>query len=339
MNEKEINLKSTSQDTAEADPIILRETQTTRLVFKPMIVNNIHDQEASVRGEFVFQKKSPGKEWKDCKNFHLNKMKKDECVKLEMKSGEIKTLYEELKNLRLIYQEHGILRGEHRFYLNESNIPKIIKELAKNKNNNLLIQELNKLTSDELSQLSKNVDLTITNIKRKEAVKQFEKMLNEELSEHDWQEWFKNNNWILGTEFIHIIDERAIDIENISDYLVKAYDGFLDIIEIKKPSENMPFWLENKDHNNLIPSSSLVKAIMQSINYIYAVEKESNSIKFSERMGNIKVIKPRCTLIFGRSNDWDKEQHEAYRILNSSYHNLTILTYDHILSRAKQILG
>ena len=30
---------------------------------------------------------------------------------------------------------------------------------------------------------------------------------------------------------------------------------------------------------------------------------------------------------------------ESYRILNSSYHNLTILTYDHVLQRARKICG
>ena len=44
-------------------------------------------------------------------------------------------------------------------------------------------------------------------------------------------------------------------------------------------------------------------------------------------------------MIFGRSNDWNDEQKEAYRILNSSYHNLAIMTYDHVLRRAKRILG
>ena len=62
-------------------------------------------------------------------------------------------------------------------------------------------------------------------------------------------------------------------------------------------------------------------------------------IKFLEKVGNVKTIKPRCVLIFGRSSDWNNDQREAYRILNSSYHNLTIMTYDHVLSRAKRILG
>jgi len=172
---------------------------------------------------------------------------------------------------------------------------------------------------------------------RKRAIEEFEKMLGDDLSEKAWQDWFQKNSWVLGTDFVKILDERHIDTGNISDYLMQAYDGFLDIIEIKKPETTLKFWSSSKDHDNYIPSSDLVKAITQATKYIYEVERESNSLKFTERVG-IKTIKPRCVLIFGRSNDWDNEQKEAYRIFNSNYHNLTILTYDHVLERAKRIL-
>jgi Domain of unknown function (DUF4263) len=119
---------------------------------------------------------------------------------------------------------------------------------------------------------------------------------------------------------------------------MQAYDGFVDIIEIKRPEGSIRFWADTRDHDNYIPSSDLTKAIMQATRYIYEVEREANSVKFLERVGNIKTIKPRCVLIFGRSQDWNSDQREAYRILNASFHNLTIMTYDHVLARAKRML-
>ena len=100
----------------------------------------------------------------------------------------------------------------------------------------------------------------------------------------------------------------------------------------------MKFWGEKKDHENYYPHTDLIKAITQATKYIYEIEREANSIKFLEKSENLKTIKPRCILIYGRSNDWDDEQKESYRILNSNYHNLTILTYDHILTRASRLL-
>ena len=171
------------------------------------------------------------------------------------------------------------------------------------------------------------------------AIKQFEKMLMEDRKETPWQTWFKENSWVLGSEFVRLLDERYIDVQHISDFLMEAYDGFLDIVEIKRPEGAHRFWATTLDHGNFVPSADLTKAITQASKYIYDVEREANSIKFLERVGHVKTVKPRCILIFGRSNDWKSEQVEAYRIMNAAYHNLTVMTYDHVLDRARRIVG
>lgn len=177
----------------------------------------------------------------------------------------------------------------------------------------------------------------LQNQTRIKAVQEFETMLGQNLIEQKWQEWFKRNDWVLGSEFVRILGEREIDTANITDYLMQAYDGFLDIVEIKRPQGSLRFWADGQDHGNCVPSPDLTKAVTQATKYIYEVEREANSVKFLEQVGNVKTIKPRCILIFGRSSNWNDEQKEAYRILNSSYHNLMILTYDHVLKQAKRI--
>jgi hypothetical protein len=174
---------------------------------------------------------------------------------------------------------------------------------------------------------------------RLKATQEFEQLLLKSSSEQEWQQWFKQNSWVLGSEFIKIVEERAIDTENVADFLMQAYDGFLDIIEIKRPDTKQEFWASSKYRDNYIPSTELVGTIMQATNYIYEVERESNSVKFLERVGYIKAVKPRGVLIYGRSSGWNDEQIESFRLLNASYHNLTIMTYDHVLQRAKRMLG
>lgn len=175
--------------------------------------------------------------------------------------------------------------------------------------------------------------------KRVQAIREFKQMLQNDLLEGAWQKWFVANSWVLGSQFVRILDERSIDTSNISDFLMEAYDGFLDIVEIKRPEGGLIFWASSQDHGNFIPSSDLTKAITQASRYIYEVEREANSIKFLERVGGVKTVKPRCILVFGRSEQWCSEQVEAYRILNASFHNITILTYDHVLTRAHRIIG
>ena len=174
---------------------------------------------------------------------------------------------------------------------------------------------------------------------RAKAVKRFEEMLTQNLREPAWQKWFQSNSWVLGSQFVRILDERHIDVQHISDFLMEAYDGFLDVVEIKRPEGGMSFWANMPDHGNYVPSTELTKAVAQATRYIYEVEREANSVKFLERVGGIKTVKPRCILVFGRSQDWDNEQKEAYRIFNASFHNLSVLTYDHVLARAQRIAG
>lgn len=185
--------------------------------------------------------------------------------------------------------------------------------------------------------LSDNVYVAATSIKKISALSELEANLSKDLSEKYWQDWFSENKWVLGSDFAQIIDERQIDTENIADYIMRAFDGFVDLVEIKKPNSGS-FWATTKDHNNYVPSSDLIKAIIQCLNYVHAIEQEANSFKFIQRTKS-KVIKPRCILIFGRSKDWNDEQREAYRILNAAYNQISILTYDHLLIRAKNVMG
>ena len=174
--------------------------------------------------------------------------------------------------------------------------------------------------------------------RRATAVQEFEDMLDSDEVEVEWQDWFKKNDWVLKSDCVRILDERSIDVGSIADYLVEGYDGFLDIIEIKRPEGTLRFWHAVRDHGNLIPSADLVKAITQCQNYLYEIEREMNSRKFAERMG-VAVVKPRSILIFGRSCAWGDDEREAFRILNRSYSSLTIMTYDQVLERARKIIA
>ncbi len=202
----------------------------------------------------------------------------------------------------------------------------------------------------KIGEVAKNYKLIgvgdIDNIaNKKNAVILFEKILNNSTefdksklelgvgkNEEVWQRFFSENSWILGSDFVEILDERRIDVENITDYLLKSYDGFVDIVELKLPSEE--FWT-----TDLIPRSELTSATMQCNRYILQTERKIDSVEFKKKVKNTPIVKPRITLVYGRSVDWKDEQKESYRVLNYSYHNLNIITYDHLLERAKRLIG
>ncbi len=183
-----------------------------------------------------------------------------------------------------------------------------------------------------------DISSAIEHSSRVKALDAFKNALEKDEPESYWQEWFENNKWMLGSEFAKILDERKIDTEHIADYLMKSDDGFLDIVEIKKPN-GMSFWSNSLDHNNHVPSTELIKALTQCRNYLHKIDCKSDSKEFDRRVAKTPIASPRCLLVFGRSNDWDEDKQLAFRLLNSSLNRITILTYDQLYKRAANMIG
>ena len=185
--------------------------------------------------------------------------------------------------------------------------------------------------------LTENLSVAITAAERNRAVSEFEQAISSGYPESYWQDWFSRNKWVLGSEYLNILPERDIDVTDIADYFMTAIDGFLDVVEIKRP--DLPFWTRPDSHGNLCPSAQLTAAITQCLNYLYKIELQSNSVEFMERVEDTKTVKPQCMLVYGRSVDWDDNELKSLRILNAAYHQLHIITYDQLLMRAKLLLG
>lgn len=116
-----------------------------------------------------------------------------------------------------------------------------------------------------------------------------------------------------------------------------SIDGFLDVVEIKKP--NSQFWVGSNSNDILCQlSAELTEAITQCLNYLYRIEQQSDSIKFQKNLLVTKTLKPKCLLVYGHSNNWNDNDKKSLRFLNSLYNQLHIVTYDQILTSAKFLL-
>lgn len=205
------------------------------------------------------------------------------------------------------------------------------------------------LGRNKITEIAKNLGLIDIGdidyvVQRKNAVAHFELLLSDEQAfnqykeklgvaknEEVWQKFFGANQWVLGSDFVDILSERVIDEENKTDIPVKDYDGFVNIIELKLPSAI--FWTAED-----VPTADLTKALMQCARYVTEMERRMNDKKKTDAL-EADILKPRITLIYGRSNEWVKEQREQFKILNSCFHDIAILSYDHVLERAKRIVG
>lgn len=157
-----------------------------------------------------------------------------------------------------------------------------------------------------------------------------------------WQPFLENNRWMFGLSYFVLLNESRVDIWDTADYLFESEDGFIDIVEIKHP--HIDFWQKDrlcgyKKYRNFLQQSEELKgAITQAINYIFQVEKKFSDPDWCRDNGCETPVKPKCTVILGRSNDWQIEEKIAFRLLNDSLHGVEVITFDHLLNRAGKLL-
>jgi len=144
---------STSLNSAEISEIILRETATTQLVFKPTLVNNIKNESACVRGFFYFKKKRINDEWESYKKLNLSQLKADEWIKIEIKSEELLNLYQKLKKFYKLYEERGIPTGENYIIPDIDSFSTIIPFIKEMSEKGELLTIINKIKSFDVEDI------------------------------------------------------------------------------------------------------------------------------------------------------------------------------------------
>lgn len=178
----------------------------------------------------------------------------------------------------------------------------------------------------------------LVSLKKKEnAVLELEKIIQGEFkNEIDIQRFLKKNLWLFGSEYYTFIKEEQINSQNILDGIPKNLDDFIDIIEVKLPTAEL--FRYDTNHNNYYSSSELTKAIAQTQNYIFELEKMTVDDSYQNN-NDCTIIKPRGIILIGSKNELSDGEKQYLRILNSSYHNIHILTYQQLLLRAKNMLS
>lgn len=85
------------------------------------------EQEASVKGTFIFQRKSQKDRWEDYNDLPLSKLRSSEWIKLELKGVEILKLYKRLSDLYQVYYKEGIPFGEAEYVKIDQGLGALLK--------------------------------------------------------------------------------------------------------------------------------------------------------------------------------------------------------------------
>lgn len=334
-----ITTKSTSLTSATGQDIELRVTETSKLIFRPEVVDNPHDQDACVRGNFIFQKKKLLGKWEDYKTLDLSRLKDSEWIKLELKSGELKKLITELDKYYEVFKKFGIRLGETNFVVTPENAREIIVQFLKNPEN---FEKLQDLQIEDLKKL--NLVSSVNSLKS--VLKTWSDNKNNG-DENFWQTFFKDNSWVIAQVFSYpviLFKDKAYvggkSIENkggnIVDFIFK--NGFSDnllVVEIKTPTTNL-MGSHYRDNAYCI-STDLGGSKVQVLKYKDNLQKNYYALR-QESDKTFQVFNPKCMVIIGKIvNGLNEEQKTSFELYRSDSRQVEIVTFDELFQKVQML--
>jgi len=366
---EKITTKSTSLHSAKTNEIVLRESATSRLIFQPVLVDNIKNKDASIDGQFLYQRKGKNDAWEPVEKINLAHLKKGEGVQLALKAGELLTLFNELVDLYTLYKQHGAQLGQATFtksnpalaHLSEMPIDqleailhadaqlsgailsKLLTWATSESDPAQLVNRLLELAPDSLKRLNTSANLQRLN----SAVTLWTKHKND-ANEDLWQTILTDNMAVLEQVFswpVSIVEEKAYvggkGVDNkgggLVDYLVKnQLTNNVALIEIKTPSTLL---LGTEYRAGLYKvSEDLNGGVMQVLNY------KQQLLSSYMNMGTAELFEtfdPKCLLIIGHAgkelNGTNKKK--SFALFRNQLTDVEIVTFDEMVTKTRNLIS
>lgn len=174
-------------------------------------------------------------------------------------------------------------------------------------------------------------------------VDEFDREVSTGHDENWWQTYFSKNILFFQDSYIQRIEKLNVIVAGTQfpDFLVVTSDGYLDILEIKKPGTEL--LKEDRSRHNHYWSTEISKAVSQVENYIDRVTKYSDAIRNKLRDDHnieLRIIKPRGIVIAGKAAEFVGKVKKAddFRLLNEGLKNVEIVPYDELSRRLKNTI-
>lgn len=170
------------------------------------------------------------------------------------------------------------------------------------------------------------------------------------ISEKVWQEQVHGLLRLLYPKYIAGIREvviKGVDRhDKRPDFLLVDANGYIDILEIKKPSVQL-LTRQSSYRNNYVPVRELAGAVQQIEKYIYCLNAwgKDGEQKLQKQLSGklpatvtLKVVNPQGILLLGRSDQFNSQQRDDFELIKRQYkHIAEIMTYDDLVQRIDNI--
>lgn len=337
MSERRIITDSVAPNALETDPIVLRETSTTRLVFKAMIVDK---RDSPVRGCFVWQRKRRDDVWEDITGEVLTRLKAGEGYVLELRSSEVSALLQAIQDRREIYEAHGIRYGQ-RDYFAGADLPDIVRRILQEPDSELAAA-LRALDPESLLSLGHSVDIS----KLDALLEEWE--INENNNEEGyWQDLLTRNSWVFsqltGTPVVLVRERAYVGGKGISnrgggivDYLLaNALTENASLVEIKTPGAAL-CTSQYRTSGAYGIGDDVVGGVVQVLGYRETFMREIVTLR--ESSDTFQAFSPRCFLLVGTVGSLpNQDARRSFELFRSTQAMVEILAFDEVRARLKGI--
>ncbi len=364
----QIVVEATSSATANVSPIILYQSDTdvTRIIFEPTLVDNIHDSRKCISGKLIYEKRNKWDAYPTEKTTPKS-IRAGEVMEISLGTTAVMNLYQFLANLYEMYAKDGIPSSYASYKRIDSSFnafleivktdPSAARMIGQPENYELvkiLLQlitradsveslgnALQNLQSDSIVQLSESI--SVERLSR--VISLIEDNL-ENANDEFWQSTvFKENQWVLAQLFASpctIFQDKAYvggkgignRGGNLCDFLYQnQLTNNVVLIEIKTPKTQI---IQGPYRNTFSFTQEMSGAINQVINYRDSLMKEySDLIRTTDRA--FSAFNPKCAVIIGQISDLKRNQVPAFESYRNSLNNIEVITYDEILLRLKDL--
>jgi hypothetical protein len=339
---EKIKVKSLVPGVSEVEDILIKESTKTRLILRPIILDNDDNPDACVKGAIIHQRKNSEGEWKeDDKAFSLTSVKAGQYCKIDLSSKEVLKILGNFEKLKELYKKYGFSYGEHSYYIAEEDLEGVLSEISKFDNKDKLIEALRNLRNEDIDKLSLMVSVS--------KIDKILKIWEDNKTNSDekfWQKTFEENNWVLSQIFacpyIFISGEVFAGGKNMKnaggvlpDFLIKQSNSKnIAFIEIKTPTTNImgntPYRGSEGNSNVVYSTHSEFSGTVNQILNQRRIFLRERAIREDDSRD---YENPKCVIVVGCKGGLSEGQIKCFDLFRDSYSNMEIITYDEIFER------
>ena len=167
-------------------------------------------------------------------------------------------------------------------------------------------------------------------------LEEYRQLLEQNAKEADLQNFIKGHPLLLGLEYVRVLSRQDIPGAEV-DFLVERHDGYHDLLELKRPGDEIircsAAGQGPHPPSKYSLSAALSKALAQV--QIYRERLTRNEVSMEVDYGIKHTGYPRVIIIIGREGELSPTEERILRQMNLSLHRIEVMPYDWLAKRAE----